>query len=191
MERITGVINKVIILYILSSSEGLTLPRLNDLAVGTAYMDYFQFIQAFNELREDHCVLLSVRKEEPVRDSFGRAVERCSLTPRGQEALKMLSQGIPQHVADYLANETGMWSRENRESRASEASYQPDPTGGYQVSLRIGDSIGELLSLRIRLPGRAEAARLCDRFREDPASFHLQLLQLMTREGDPAGPDGL
>ena len=55
MERITGVINKVIILYILSSSDGLTLPRLNDLAVGTAYMDYFQFIQAFNELREDNC----------------------------------------------------------------------------------------------------------------------------------------
>ncbi len=190
MERSAGVTNKVIILYILSTMEGLTLPRLNDLAVGTAYMDYFQFMQAFNELREDGCVALSVRKDEPVRDAYGRIVERCAPTPRGIEALRMLAQGIPQHVADYLAGETGRWSHESRDNRAAEAFCQQDPAGGYVVSLRIGDRIGDLLDLRLRLPSRTDAIALCDRFREDPAGFHIQMLRFMTGLSDSDKPAG-
>lgn len=188
MERITGVTNKVIILYILSTSEGLTLPRLNDLAVGTAYMDYFQFIQAFNELRTDGCVALSVRKDETMRDASGRAVERCDLTPRGAEALRTLAQGIPQHVADYLGGETGQWTHEGRELRSAEATFQPDLAGGYQVSLRLGDGIGDLLVLHLRVPGRVEASTLCDRFRADPASVHLRLLHALTDDTPQADP---
>jgi hypothetical protein len=189
MERTAGVTNKVIILYILSSSEGLTLSRLNDLAVGTAYMDYFQFIQAFSELRTDGCAALSIRKGETLCDASGRAVERCALTPRGAEVLRTLVQGIPQHVSDYLANETGKWTHESRELRSVEATFQPDPAGGYLVSLRLGDGIGDLLVLRLRLSARSEASALCERFREDPASVHLQLLHALTGSGASSNPD--
>ncbi|MBP7401126.1 MAG: DUF4364 family protein [Clostridia bacterium] len=183
MERNTGVTNKVIILYILSSMEDPTLPRLTDLAVGTAYMDYFQFMQAFDELRSDECVALSVRKDETMRDAHGRPVERCALTRRGSEALRTLVQGIPRHVADYLAAETGRWSRESRSRRAAEAYSLQDPAGGYLAALRLSDGIGDLLHLRLRLPTQSEAAALCERFRADPAGFHRNLMRFAATAG--------
>ena len=189
MARIADVTNKVIVLYILSCVEGLTLPQLNDRAVGTAYMDYFQFMQAFESLRDDGCVVLSVRKDESEQDSHGRAVERCSLTPRGAEALRTLAQGIPRHVADYLAGETARWSRAERDGRAAEASWQPDAAGGYRVDLRMGDGIGTLLELSLRLPSKSEAAALCERFRSDPGAFHLGLMRFCTLPGRRADTD--
>jgi len=188
MARIADVTNKVIVLYILSCVEGLTLPQLNDRAVGTAYMDYFQFVQAFESLRDDGCVVLSVRKGESEKDSYGRAVERCSLTPRGAEALRTLAQGIPRHVADYLAGETDRWTRAERDGRAAEASWQPDAAGGYRVDLRAGDGIGLLLELSLRLPSKTEAVALCERFRSDPAAFHLGLLRFCIGSDQAAGP---
>lgn len=191
MARNMDVTNKVIVLFILSRLDGLTLQRLNELAVGTAYLDYFQFMQAFESLREDGCIAMSVRKGESERDASGRPLERCSLTPQGAEILRTLSGNIPRHVAVYLAGETGRWIHEERNNRAAEAYWQQDVAGGYRVELKSDDGIGVLLELRMRLPAKADAVALCERFLDDPAAFHRRLLRHCLPPGDPLppGPD--
>ncbi len=190
MARNADVTNKVIVLFILSRLEGLTLQRLNELAVGTAYLDYFQFMQAFDALRSDGCIATAVRKGESERDAAGRPLERCSLTPKGAEILRTLAGNIPHHVAVYLAGETGRWRHEERNNRAAEAYWQQDAAGGYRVELKSDDGIGILLELRMRLPAKADAVALCERFLADPAAFHQQLLRdcLPPRDQDPPLP---
>lgn len=183
MDHQTGVTNKVIILYILSQLDSLTFPRLSDTVLGTALMDYFQFKASFDALRADNWLTVSVRKGETERDADGRPVERCALTPRGEEALRTLRTGIPQHVTDFLASETGRWSAEHRNRRAAQAESLPDPDGGWRVSLRLHDGTGETMLLQLRLPDRKTASAVCDRFREDPAGFHSLLLRRLTGPG--------
>ena len=54
MESAELAINKLIILSILRRIQGVTLGQLTALSLETLYMDYFDFVTAFEELCRDH-----------------------------------------------------------------------------------------------------------------------------------------
>ena len=103
MEPADLAINKLIILSILTRIPGVPLHQLTTIALETLYMDYFEFVTAFEELSRDQMAAESIRKGETRVDATGRPVSRCDMTPKGRSVYQTLENRIPLPIRSYLA----------------------------------------------------------------------------------------
>ncbi len=177
-------INKLIILAILSRVPGITLNQLTTLSLETLYMDYFDFVTAYEELCRDNMASESVRKGEQMLDAHGRPVTRCDLTPAGQSVLTTLESRIPLHVRSYLAQVCSGWEKGQRQENALSATCDPDGNGFYHVRLCQNDGLKDLLDLNLTIPDKTMAKQICDRWKRHPQTIYLGLLSLLTGEAD-------
>ena len=175
-------INKLIILSILNKIRGVTLNQLTTLSLETLYMDYFDFVTAYEELCRDHMACESVRKGEETLDAVGRPVTRCDLTPAGAAVLSTLENRIPLPIRSYLAQACSGWQKDIRMQNTLSATSEPDGNGCYQVRLKQNDGLKDLLDLRLTIPDKGMAQQICDRWKRHPQSVYLGLLSLLTGE---------
>jgi hypothetical protein len=175
-------INKLIILSILSRIQGVTLNQLTTLALETLYMDYFDFVTAYEELCQDHLAVESVRKNEEVHDANGRPVTRCDLTPEGRTILDTLEPRIPLPIRSYLAQACSGWQKDIRLERTLTATCEPDGNGYHLVCLKLNDGLKDLIDLRMTIPDRIMAQQVCERWRRHPQTVYLGLLSQLTGE---------
>jgi hypothetical protein len=183
-------INKLIILSILSRIQGITLNHLTSLALETLYMDYFDFVTAYEELCRDHMSTEGVRKGEDMLDAFGRPVTRCDLTPAGIAVLSTLESRIPLPIRSYLAQACSGWQKDIRLQNTLSATSEPDGNGFYLVRLKQNDGLKDLLDLRLTIPDKSMAQQICERWKRHPQTIYLGLLSLLT--GEPTmGPSEL
>lgn len=175
-------INKLIILSILSKIQGVTLSQLTTLSLETLYMDYFDFVTAYEELCRDRMSTESVRKGEEMMDAVGRPVTRCDLTPSGAAVLATLESRIPLPIRSYLAQACSGWQRDIRMQNTLSAQYEPDGNGLYSVRLKQNDGLKDLIDLRLTIPDKAMAQQICDRWKRHPQIVYLGLLSLLTGE---------
>lgn len=175
-------INKLIILSILSKIKGVTLNQLTTLALETLYMDYFDFVTAYEELCRDHMATESVRKGEETLDAVGRPVTRCDLTPAGTAVLSTLESRIPLPIRSYLAQACSGWAKDIRLENTLSATSEPDANGFYLVRLKQHDGLKDLLDLRLTIPDKSMAQQICDRWKRHPQTVYLGMLSLLTGE---------
>lgn len=184
-------INKLIILSILSKIQGVTLNQLTTLSLETLYMDYFDFVTAYEELCRDHMVTESVRKGEETLDAVGRPVMRCDLTPAGASVLNTLENRIPLPIRSYLAQACSGWSRDTRMQNTLTATSDPDGNGAYLVRLKQNDGIKDLIDLRMTIPDKGMGKLICERWIRHPQIVYLGMLSLLTGETGIGGGDRL
>lgn len=175
-------INKLIILSILSRIQGVTLNQLTTLSLETLYMDYFDFVTAYEELCRDHMTTEGVRKGEETLDAVGRPVTRCDLTPAGAAVLATLENRIPLPIRSYLAQACSGWQKDIRLRNTLSASCEPDGNGFYQVRLKQNDGLKDLIDLRLTIPDKSMAQQICDRWKRHPQTVYLGMLSLLTGE---------
>jgi hypothetical protein len=189
LEQTDLAINKLIILAILSRIRGATLGQLTTIALETLYMDYFDFVTAFDELCRDQMTVESVRKGETTLDASGRPVSRCDLTPRGQTVFLTLEQRIPLPIRSYLAQACSSWQKGRRLQNILSADCSPDGNGFYRVRLTQNDGIKDVIDLQLTIPDKAMGQQICERWRRHPQTLYLGLLSLLTGEPTPSpGP---
>ena len=182
MESAELAINKLIILSILSRIQGVTLGQLTALSLETLYLDYFDFVTAFEELCRDHMAAESVRKGESVLDAAGRPVTRCDLTTQGCTVFKTLENRIPLPIRSYLAQACSGWQKDIRLRNTLSASCEPDANGLFLVRLMQNDGLKDLIDLRLTIPDHSMGQQICDRWRRNPQTIYLGLLTLLTGE---------
>lgn len=175
-------INKLIILSILSRISGITINQLTTLSLETLYMDYFDFVTAYEDLRHDQLTVEGVRKGEETIDSAGRPVSRIDVTEAGRAVLATLEPRIPLPVRSYLAQACSSWQKDLRLQSVLTASCDPDGNGLYQVRLKQHDGLKDLIDLRLAIPDKAMGQQICERWKRHPQTVYLGLLSLLTGE---------
>lgn len=175
--------HKLIVLSILSQLPGITLSQLTTIALETLYMDYFEFVLAYEELSRDQLVTESVRKGESKQDAFGRPISRCDLTPAGQTVFEQLKDRMPHPIRSYLAQACLGWKKDIRQKNVLTARCDPDGNGLYLVALTQNDGIKDLIDLKITVSDRQVGQVICERWQRQPLTLYLGLLSLLT--GDP------
>jgi hypothetical protein len=183
-------INKLIILSILNRIPGVTLGQLTTIALETLYMDYFDFVTAFEELCRDQMANESIRKGEAVLDAAGRPVARCDMTPEGKSVYLTLEHRIPLPIRSYLAQACSGWQKDIRMQNILTASCDPDGNGLYRVRLRQNDGIKDLIDLALTIPDKAMGNLICERWKRHPQTVYLGLLSLLTGEPTPVPDQG-
>ncbi len=182
METAELATNKLIILLIADRIKNITLNQLTTLSLETLYLDYFDFVTAYEELCRDHMISESVRKDETKLDAVGRPVTRCDLTDKGRTVLKTLESRIPLPIRSYLAQACSGWQKDIRLKGTLTAKYQPDANGTYQVLLKQSDGIKDLVSLKLTIPEKTMAKQVCERWKRSPQTVYLGLLSVLTGE---------
>jgi hypothetical protein len=175
-------INKLIILSILSRIPGITLNQLTTLSLETLYLDYFDFVMAFEDLCRDQLAAEGIRKGEETLDSAGRPVMRCDLTEAGSIVLSALEARIPLPVRSYLAQTCSGWQKDARMASVLSASCEPDANGCYLVRLKQNDGLKDLIDLRLTIPDKNMALQICERWKRHPQTVYLGMLSLLTGE---------
>lgn len=188
MEQDQRAIHKLIILAILGQASGLTANQLMTLALETLYMDYFSFMQAYEELVRDHLITSAVRKDEPETDAAGQPLVRCDITPQGHTILQTLESRIPLPIRSYLASALNGWRRDQLRENTVTATVDPDADGFYQVRLRQHDGRKETVSVKLTVPNRSIAEAICANWRQVPQTLYLGLLSLLTEPHRDASP---
>lgn len=182
METAELATNKLIILLIADRIRDITLNQLTTLSLETLYLDYFDFVTAYEELCRDRMISEAVRKNEPKVDAVGRPVTRCDLTDKGRTVLKTLEARIPLPIRSYLAQACSGWQKDIRLKGTLTADYQPDANGNYQVFLKQSDGIKDLVSLKLTIPEKTMAKQVCERWKRSPQTVYLGLLSVLTGE---------
>lgn len=180
MENEQRAIQKLIILAILGRANGLTVNQLTALALETLYLDYFDFIHAYEELVRDHLATESMRKGETMTDASGQPVTRCDITPQGQTILDTLENRIPLPVRSFLASTLAGWRKDQLRESTVTATFDPDANGFYQVRLKQHDGRKETVDLRLNVPSEAIARELCRNWRQYPQTLYMGLLTLLS-----------
>ncbi|MDW7657665.1 MAG: DUF4364 family protein [Bacillota bacterium] len=190
MELAELAINKLIILSILNRIPGVTLGQLTTIALETLYMDYFDFVTAFEELCRDQMANESIRKGETALDAAGRPVTRCDMTPEGKSVYLTLEHRIPLPIRSYLAQACSSWRKDIRMQNILTASCDPDGNGLYRVRLRQSDGIKDLIDLALTIPDKTMGLLICERWKRHPQTVYLGLLSLLTGEPTPVPDQG-
>lgn len=180
MDKAEKARNKIIILYIVSRIPGITVGELTAMALDTCYMNYFTFATAFDSLCKDSLLTRSVRKGEEQKDASGNPVARCDVTASGLEVMNRLQHTIPEHIHSFLASASRTWEKSSRKNIEVKANFDPDFFGGYTVKLSLSDGIKDLIHLRLSIPTKEMAVRICDKWKENTQELYLEILSMLT-----------
>lgn len=191
MEKAEQAISKLIILTIVKQLPAITQIQLTNLSLETLYMDYFTFVQAFQDLVHDKLLVSSARKGENQKDSSGKPVVRCDITSQGEAVLSTLSSQIPMHIKAYLHQITASRRKDLRREHDVKADYSPDANGHYTVSLSQHDGVQEIISVNLSVPDKQVAKRICNQWKLQPGTTYVAVLALLAGEVQSNGLEQL
>ena len=172
--------SKIIILYILKCLPGITFSELTSIVIDTCYMNYFTFISAHDDLYENNFITRSQRKNEEEKDSSNSPVFRCDITPKGIEVLEKLNHIIPEHIHTFLSGLSNDWNRKIKKSSHLSASYDPDLFGSYTATLKLSDGIKDTVLIKLTLPDKITAEKVCEKWKNNTQEKYLGILNLLT-----------
>lgn len=175
------VTRKVILLSICEKLDSLTQQELMETALETMYMDYFQFVELLDELRQEHLLAASQRKGEVRLDAAGRVPERFSLTEKGARVLETLRTKIPAPVTAYLHRSLRERETVIKNESSVHADYRLQPDGSYEVSLELYEKGLRYFACRFAVPGKTLAEAACARWEEKAAAIYPAVLELLVQ----------
>ena len=189
VEKSENVRNKIMILYIINRLPGITLGELTAMSMDTCYMNYFSFATAFDDLVSSRFLSISTRKGESRLDSEGNPVSRCDITPVGLETMNRLLHLIPAHIHTFLNKAFIDWEKDIKKNIEIRATYDPDLYGGYTVDLVLSDGSRELIRIRISVPTKETAIRICNNWNTNTQSVYLSALSMLSGECEYGTPN--
>lgn len=175
-------IDKLILLYIAEQAPGIRKSQLRDAALATLSMDYFDATSALDELISTHLLHVAVRKNEPVHDARGRAVERCELTDTGRTALDALEKQIPASTKRFLSGYLIDGDLKRRIADTITATVEITATGHYRLTCRQSDENNSGLTLSLSFPTQELAQIAATTWREYSEDVYLSVVNALVHE---------
>jgi len=170
---------KLILLYMLKQVPEITSEEWLRWAIESLYFDYFSFMQTKEELKKDHLLFESKRKNEKRNDTSGAPVERCDLTPEGETILQQLLPNLAPSIRSYLYEEGKKRKKTERENDSVLSSYSPDANGKYQVSLLFHEAGSPVMDITLSAPDEKHAKEICRHWKESTADIYVKILALL------------
>lgn len=160
---------KILILYILEK-----LPAPVD---GLVLADLVLFDGGFNWFDYSQCLADLVQTEHVVEQDGSYEI-----TDKGRRNVGYVGSSLPYSVrakADRLATPVAAALR--RQSMIETAS-EPSSNGGYTVSLRMSDGVGEIISMHLAVPDETQAKAIEGKFRKDAEDIFNKIITMLTDE---------
>ena len=149
--------NKLTVLYFLNKLQvELTRDQIATVSVQHDLIPYFDLQSTVCELEEAGFLAAVPR-------SFGQAY---SLTERGQDALNMFCERIPQSLRDDLDTYADSRRDELRRQTQYVSNIEKAEQGGYWVSLKAMERDSTIFVINLLLPDAASANRAATRWPE-------------------------
>ena len=167
---------KLMLLYMLHQVNSIPSSDLMDWAVESLFLDYFQFVQAKEDLKRDRFIIEATRKGEKRIDAKGNPLEICDITPEGEIVLNQLLPTLPAHIRAYLMSSAQKWKQAAHEDLSVLANYLPDANGAYQVRLMLSDGARTTAELLLFAPNEETAQKMCRRWKESTAGIYMTIL---------------
>ncbi len=179
------VTRKVILLSIVAKLDSLTRQELMQTAVGSMYMDYFQFSELLDELIKEKLVASTQRKNEVIRTAQGQAPERYSITTQGMKVLDTLHMYLPLPVSAYLERATQEREQELKDDRAVLTQMTPLPNGQIQVSLSLIEHGQRYFHIELDLPNEDIGRKTCQLWKEQASNLYPEFLRKLSSPANP------
>lgn len=159
-------IHKLTLLYIIEQAPGLRRSYLQDTALATLSMDYFDMARALDELVDTGLVHIGARKGEEALDAHNRTIERCDLTAKGMAVIEALNHQIPpatrRFISQYLDEHSFRW----KVADAVTVKIELTSDGQYELICRQKEGNDTSFLLTLRFPTEEMADKAAQAWRE-------------------------
>lgn len=160
-----------LLLYILARTDGgVTMAQLTDLALCDQGVDYFQFVDALSKLEERGHVQTG---------GDGRII----ITPKGRTSGSVTEEELPYSVRVRCDKNVAELNKLLQRARQVRSQIQERPDGsGFTARLILDDEGGNVMTLEMLAPDRAQAELLCRRFQAQPEQIYNSILTQLLAE---------
>jgi predicted transcriptional regulator len=150
--------NKIMILYALNKADGpVSCTGLTNMMLELKLMNYFTLQESIHELTGSGCIKTS--------DSDGRS--SFIITDQGREMTGFFSSRIPGGVKKRLTEKIGEFRDDIYQRSLVIADHREIDVDMFEVELVIRERSADLMDLRLLAGSKAEAMRICDKFKEN------------------------
>lgn len=162
---------RLLILYILDHLIlPVTMAELTDLALCDEGMDYFRFADALGALKENGHV-------HQTDDGL------LSITDKGRVNCAICAKELPYSVRTKCDRNTQVLNRDLKRRDQVRTSVTPLPNReSYDVELVLDDDAGNIMTLRMAAPDRAQADLLAQRFQDRAQQVYHTVLSVLLDE---------
>ena len=175
---------KLVLLYMLKQIPGLPTNEWMNWAIDSLFLDYFSFAEVREELKRDHFIVESHRKEEKRMDANGQPVVRADLTPEGEVVLAQLLPTLPAHIRTYLTDEAKKRADSETQKNTVLSDYRLTSEGRYAVNLQLIEAANPLFTLTVTVRDEKHAQKICRRWKDSTADIYKTILQTLESEAD-------
>jgi|LSQX01.3.fsa_nt_gb hypothetical protein len=161
-------IHKLLLLYIVEQAPGIRRSYLQDTALATWSMDYFDVIRALEELIDTGLLHVGARKGEEALDAHNRAIERCDLTDKGQAVIDALNHQIPAATRRFISQHLEEHSFRRKMADAVTVKIELTSDGQYELICRQKEGNDTSFLLTLRFPTEEMAEKASRTWRERP-----------------------
>lgn len=160
---------KLLVLYIMDRAAGpITFLQLFELALCDAGVDYFSLTQAV-----DHMVATG---------QLTREGDRCAITEKGRRNSQICESSLPRSVRRRCDDNLIKVNEALRRESQVRAQIIDGEDGEATLCLTLEDASSPLFQLTLFSPGREQAERWAQAFREDPSALYLNIIKLLDRQ---------
>lgn len=165
--------NRLILLYLVSKLPlGMDHDQIVRFNQERDWMLYFDMEQFLQELTEDGLLA--------VRTSYDRRI--FTLTVDGLNVLNLLKNRIALNVRNNIDERVAELRDELELDLEVTANYVQASAGEYPVKLRVTEDLATLMELNLTAPTAEDAARICQRFRQEATDIYATLISRLTRD---------
>ncbi len=179
MQEMNIPIQKVTLLYIAAQAPGLRRSQLQDAALATLSMDYFDMATALDELVEAGLIHIGTRKGEEAMDAHNRSVERCDLTDKGLIVLDALRSQIPPATRRFITQYLSERGFQRKIADSITARIELASDGQYEVICRQKEGDETSFHLVLRFPTEDMARKAAESWRERSSDVMRALMEVL------------
>ena len=162
---------KMLVLYIMSRTAApITFLQLLDLALCDAGVDYFSLTQAV-----DHMVSTGQLSLED---------DHYSITEKGRRNSEICESSLPYSVRMHCDENLVKVNEVLRREAQIRTAIQDNADGTCTLQLCLDDVGTPMLRLELLTANRTQAAKMADRFRQDPAALYRSITRMLSESDD-------
>jgi len=159
----------ILLCYLIYKIDRLVEPEdLYDIAIGTGFVNYFDYQESINYLLENG--LFTVEKNGQGKDCY-------AIQPKGTACAKQLKNYVPKAYRDKLVLAALKYFTRQKYEQEIKIEYMP-VANGYYVSVRCLDTSCDLMDMKLYAPDLTQAKIIGERIMLNPAGFYGKVIEL-------------
>lgn len=157
---------KILILFILRRLPGVVDPEtLVTLALGGDHVGYFEYAECLAELVDGGHVTQSRAGYE--------------ITEKGDKNCAIVESSLPYTIRAKLEKTLTPLAESMRRRAMIETSHEKDKDGGYRVSLKLSDGMGEIGALRLLCGSENQALKIEKHFQDSAELYYNKIMEML------------